>query len=223
MQSDGAFGPPSSWPDQDLIALSHDFSPELVLRAYTEGVFPMPLVDADFPDGVMSWWSPVERGIMPFDAVRISRSLRKSARKYRVSFDRCFDEVVARCADPSRDGGWIDATIAATYGELHRRGFAHSVEVWTADGQLAGGLYGIAIGGLFAGESMFHDPDIGRDASKVALVALLGVLDDGHDRLLDVQWVTPHLASLGAQPVQRDDYLQLLGAALQLPAVIWLC
>lgn len=221
MRLSGVFGPPASWPDQDLIAFSEEFDPDLVVEAYRAGVFPMPLREAGWPEGTMGWWSPVERGVLPLEFLRVPRSLRQSAKRYVTSVDAAFDEVVRRCADPGRPGGWIDDAIVACYGELHRRGVAHSVEVWTPSGELVGGLYGVAIAGLFAGESMFHDPVRGRDASKVALVRLAEVLDDGHDRLLDVQWVTGHLASLGAVAVDRDDYLDLLADALDLPAPAW--
>ena len=134
--------------------------------------------------------------------------------------DTAFEEVVAACGDPRRDAGWITRDIAEAYGELHRLGWAHSVEAWR-DGELAGGLYGVCIGGLFAGESMFHRV---RDASKVALVELVGILtgDGVEGRLLDVQWVTPHLATLGAVEVPRWRYLELLDRALSLaPPAPW--
>ncbi len=131
--------------------------------------------------------------------------------------DTAFSAVVEGCADPTRSGGWISAEIADGYRRLHELGWAHSVEAWDAQG-LAGGLYGVAIGGLFAGESMFHRRD---DASKVALVGLVGLVDllrDGvPDRLLDVQWTTPHLVSLGARDVPRAEYLERLSAALLCP------
>ena len=221
MRLSGVFGPASEWPGQDLVALSHEFDPDLVVEAYAAGVFPMPLHEADWPDDVMGWWSPMARGILPLEFLRVPRSLRKSARHYRTTTDAAFDEVIRRCADPRRTGGWIDDAVVDVYTELHRRGVAHSVEVWTPSGDLAGGLYGVSLGGLFAGESMFHDPVIGRDASKVALVALVDLLDDGFERLLDVQWVTPHLASLGAIEVDRDEYLALLADALDLPVPDW--
>jgi leucyl/phenylalanyl-tRNA--protein transferase len=132
-----------------------------------------------------------------------------------VRVDTAFDEVIRACADPSRDSGWIDEEIIDAYTELHDLGWAHSVEAWQ-DGRLVGGLYGVAIGGLFAGESMFHRV---ADASKVALVGLVDLLRDEYadQRLLDVQWSTPHLASLGVVEVRRSTYLDLLGCALELP------
>ncbi len=216
-----AFGPATSWPAQDLVAVSSEFDAELVLEGYRAGVFPMPLTQATFLSG-MSWWSPVRRGVLLLDGLRVTRSLRKSARHYRVSVDAAFSRVLAGCANPAREHGWIDAPIMEAYTVLHRRGFAHSIEVWTPAGELAGGLYGVNLGGLFAGESMFHDPRIGRDASKVALMALVDLLGaDGVDRFIDVQWSTPHLASLGVIEIDRDEYLALLDEALTLPPPVW--
>lgn len=221
MRLSGVFGPEADWPDQDLVALSLEFDVDLVVAAYRSGVFPMPLPESGWPDA-MGWWSPVHRGILPLDDLRVPRSLRKSARHFTVTADRAFAEVIERCADPGRPSGWIDARVIEVYTELHRLGVAHSVEAWTPSGDLAGGLYGVSIAGLFAGESMFHDPEFGRDASKVALLGLARVLDDGHeDRLLDVQWVTPHLATLGAVEVDRPDYLRLLSEALEVPGPDW--
>ncbi|HHU40407.1 MAG TPA: leucyl/phenylalanyl-tRNA--protein transferase [Propionibacterium sp.] len=220
MRLSGVFGPEAEWPDQDLIALSLEFDPDLVVAAYQSGVFPMPLPESGWPDA-MGWWSPTHRGILPLDDLRVTRSLRKSAKRYELTIDRAFGEVIDRCADPRRPMGWIDGRIQEVYGELHRRGIAHSIEAWTPAGDLAGGLYGISLGGLFAGESMFHEPGIGRDASKVALLGLARVLDDGHERLLDVQWVTDHLATLGAVAVERVDYLRLLSEALDVPGPDW--
>ena len=221
MALSGVFGPESSWPDQDLIALSSEFDADLVVAAYASGVFPMPLPESGWPDA-MGWWSPVHRGVLPLDDLRVTRSLRKAVRRYEVTVDVAFDEVLRRCADPRRPSGWIDGRIIEVYTELHRLGVVHSVEAWTPAGDLAGGLYGVSLGGLFAGESMFHDPVIGRDASKVALLGLATVLDDGVEgRLLDVQWVTDHLATLGAVEVDRPDYLRLLAEALELPQPAW--
>jgi leucyl/phenylalanyl-tRNA--protein transferase len=217
------FDDPSSWPAQDGVVRSSFITPDVTLDAYRHGVFPMPIHEWG-TDAWMWWWSPMRRAILPLGGLRVSRSLRKSARRYTVTIDRAFDDVIDRCADPHREGAWIDERILAVYRELHRRGFAHSVEVWTAEGDLAGGLYGVSIGGLFAGESMFHEPGIGTDASKVALLGLVATLraaGDADRRLLDVQWRTDHLATLGVIEIDRADYLGRLPAALTLPAPDW--
>ncbi len=130
-----------------------------------------------------------------------------------MTVDQAFGVVIEACADPDRPHGWINGPIVAAYTRLHELGWAHSLEVWRGD-DLVGGLYGVAVGGLFAGESMFHRA---RDASKVALVHLVDRLRDGGGRLLDVQWTTPHLVSLGAVDVPRPTYLDLLGEALEAP------
>jgi leucyl/phenylalanyl-tRNA---protein transferase len=212
------FGLESTWPRSDLIALSREFNPGIVLAAYRSGVFPMPA-----RRGLMGWYSPLKRAVIPLHALRVPRSLRKMVPRYHIRVDADFGAVLKGCADPRRTGGWIDDRIRAVYGELHQAGWVHTVEAWTSDGELAGGLYGVSVGGLFAGESMFHRPDIGRDASKVALVALVDYLRGagGDDRLLDVQWQTPHLASLGAIEVSRPEYLSRLRRALELPAPDW--
>ena len=212
------FGPPKRWRRDDLIGVSEIFDEDLVLAAYESGVFPMPV-----SAGLMGWYSPLVRGILPLDALRVTRSLRKMMGRYEVRVDTAFDAVLDGCGDPDRAHGWIDDDIRRIYQGLHRRGVVHSVESWTPDGELAGGLYGVSIGGLFAGESMFHRPDIGRDASKVALVALVERLNaaGGSDRLLDVQWQTPHLASLGVVEIPRKSYLGRLDEALRLPAPDW--
>ena len=216
--ADFPFGPPELWRHDDLVAVSRAFDPGLVLEAYRSGVFPMPA-----RAGLMGWWSPLHRAILPLDQLRVTRSLRKMTRRYEIRVDTDFDAVLAACGDPRRPDGWIDADIRRVYRQLHREGEVHSVEAWTADGQLAGGLYGVSLGGLFAGESMFHRPDIGRDASKVALVALVQILSaagaDG--RLLDVQWMTPHLQTLGVVEVPRQRYLELLARALELDDPDW--
>ena len=153
--------------------------------------------------------------MLPLSGLRVTRSMRQSARQFEIRVDTAFADVVAGCADPGREGGWIDDQIVAAYSELHRLGWAHSVEAWR-DGELAGGLYGVAIGGLFAGESMFSRA---RDASKVALMGLVDLLSDEHAdrRLLDTQWQTPHLATLGVIEIPRSDYLTRLERALDLP------
>jgi leucyl/phenylalanyl-tRNA--protein transferase len=194
----------------DLVATGGDWQPGTLLSAYRAGLFPMPLPDL----GEIGWFSPVERAVLPIHGLRVTRSMRQARRRFEVSLDQAFGEVVAGCADPARPGGWIDDAVRAGYEELHTLGWAHSLEVWR-DGRLAGGLYGLAIGGLFCGESMFH---VDRDASKVALMHLVRLLDDGvPGRLLDVQWATPHLTSLGVVVVGRTEYLRRLRHALALP------
>ncbi|MGN6781274.1 MAG: leucyl/phenylalanyl-tRNA--protein transferase [Marmoricola sp.] len=207
--------PPSRWAlvppegEDDLIGLGADLEPGTILAAYRLGLFPMPV------EGRLGWWSPVQRGVLPLDALRVSRSLRQSARRFEIRVDTAFEAVLDRCADPRRPGGWIDADIRFAYTALHRLGWTHSVETWR-DGELVGGLYGVAVGGLFAGESMFSHA---RDASKVALVALVDLLRDQHAqrRLLDTQWRTDHLASLGVVEIPRPAYLRRLADALTLP------
>src|SRR5436190_3949319 len=166
--------------DDDLIAVGADLAPGTLLAASRRGMFPMPepagfRLRRTIPSTV-GWWSPTLRGVLRLDGLEVSRSLRRSVRDFEIRVDSAFDEVVAACGDPQRPGAWIDDGIRAAYGELHRLGWAHSVESWQ-DGRLVGGLYGVAIGGLFAGESMFHRK---RDASKVALVGLVERLTDAH-------------------------------------------
>lgn len=207
--------PPEEGGPEDLVGAGADLEPGTLLAAYRRGLFPMP-ADASVTRGpTMLWWSPVERGVLPLDGLRVSRSLRASVRRSEIRVDTAFGEVVEACADPSRDGGWIDARVRAAYTRLHELGWAHSVETWR-DGELVGGLYGVAVGGLFAGESMFHRA---TDASKVALVALVDLLRDEHAdrRVLDVQWPTEHLTSLGVVGVPRARYLQLLAQAADVP------
>lgn len=201
-----------------MVGLGADLAPGTLLAAYRKGLFPMRLE----PGGPVAWWSPDPRGILPLDGLRVSRSLRRSCRRYRTTVDEAFGEVVRGCADPSRPHGWIDDEFVAAYTELHRLGWAHSIEVWddrdhevgSVGPALVGGLYGVAIGGAFAAESKFHRAN---DASKVAVVALVELLRAGGGALLDVQWTTEHLASLGVVDVSRDDYGRRLEAALALP------
>ena len=218
--------PPSKWTfpdparaaDGEVIGLGGDLEPGTLLAAYRAGIFPMPLGRRR-----LAWWSPEPRGILPLDGLHFARRLRRSDRRFEIRVDTAFAEVVEACADPRRPGAWIDPAIRAAYVRLHRLGWAHSVEAWSADGELAGGLYGVAIGGLFAGESMFHRA---TDASKVALLHLVELLSAGEGgaeaaaragRLLDVQWCTEHLASLGAVEVTRERYGEMLEEALRLP------
>ena len=210
--------PPSRWrlpsageaDETGVVGVGADLAPGTLLAAYRSGLFPMPVGGGRR----IAWWSPDPRGILPLDRLRVTRSLRQSCHRYEIRVDTAFDQVMAACADPRRDGGWINPAVVTAYTHLHQLGWAHSVETWDDQGRLVGGLYGVAIGGLFAGESMFHHA---RDASKVALVALVERLVAGDAQLLDVQWSTPHLASLGVIEVARPVYLELLGQAVRRP------
>jgi len=203
-----SFPPSAQWPDQDVVATGADLDPATLIGAYRHGLFPMEL---QARGRALAWWSPDPRGIVPLDRLRVTRSMRQSARHFEVRIDTCFADVMRGCAAPTREGAWITDEFIAAYTTLHQLGWAHSVEVFDRDGRLAGGLYGVRINRLFAGESMFH---IGRDASKVALMALVELMRDSGMTLLDVQWSTDHLASLGAVEVSRDAYLALLADAV---------
>ena len=189
--------------------LGADTEPGTILAAYRAGLFPMP-VEAEGP---MGWWSPDPRGVLRLDALHVSRSLRHSMRGFEFKVNSSFAEVLDACADPARPHGWIDSRIRDAYIRLHELGWVHSVETWRTD-ELVGGLYGVALGGLFAGESMFYRVD---DASKAALVALAQALEDGTNRLIDVQWRTRHLASLGVEEWPRARYLAALPGLLANP------
>ena len=198
---------------EDLIGIGADLEVATLYEAYTAGVFPMGVGVHGGPP--LGWWSPDPRGILRPGRLRVSRSLRKVLPRFEVRVDTAFEQVVHGCADPAREGRWITDEMAAAYLRLHEAGWAHSVEAWQ-EGELAGGLYGVAIGGLFAGESMYHTV---RDASKVALVGLYDVVNEDGDtrRLIDVQWRTAHLATLGVTEVPRGEYLRLLEVALMAP------
>jgi leucyl/phenylalanyl-tRNA---protein transferase len=181
-------------------------SAELLLHAYRNGVFPMAM-----DDGEIAWFSPDPRAIIPLDEnFHVPHGLRRTLKKQRfeVRFDTAFDDVIQACANRSET--WINPEIIASYANLHGLGFAHSVEAWR-NGRLVGGLYGVSLGGAFFGESMYHEE---RDASKVALHALVERLRERRFSLLDTQWMTPHLQSFGAYEVPRRIYLQSLAAAL---------
>ena len=194
-----------------LLATGGDLEPATLLAAYSHGVFPWPA------DGVdLLWWSPDPRAVLPPDRVHVSRSLARTLRHggFRVTVDAAFEDVIAGCAERRDDEGtWITPAIRAAYARLHRLGWAHSVEVWV-EGALAGGLYGVSVGGLFAAESMFHRA---TDASKIALVALAQHARVVGVELVDVQMPTPHLASMGAVTMSRDDYLAALERAVTRP------
>lgn len=191
-----------------------EITSQLLLQAYAAGVFPM-------ADGANSkeifWVDPKERGIIPLGALHVSKSLRKTVKRddYQVRLNTRFIEVVRACAD--REDTWINAEILSLYHDLYQSGYAHSVEVWK-DGALCGGLYGVSIGGAFFGESMFSNH---RDASKIALVHLVARLMSGGFSLLDTQFLTPHLKTMGGIEISRAQYRSRLEAALKLPADFW--
>ena len=185
-----------------------DLTPRLLLTAYASGVFPM--AESAESDEIF-WFNPELRGVMPLDGLHVSRSLRKTmrARRFKVTANQCFSAVMAACAD--REETWINPEITALYTELHEIGHAHSIEVWQG-GELAGGLYGVSLGAAFFGESMFSRQS---NASKIALVGLMARLNLGGFKLLDMQFITPHLASLGGVEIAREDYQAQLETALK--------
>jgi leucyl/phenylalanyl-tRNA---protein transferase len=211
--------PPNRWQlplpqaadEHDLVGVGADLAPGTLVAAYQSGLFPMPLGRRMLGRQMIGWWSPDPRGVIPLDGLRVSRSLRRSCLRYEVRWNTAFSAVMAACADPHRPDGWITTEFLDAYGRLHELGWAHSVETYDGTGTLVGGLYGVRIGGFFAGESMFHRA---TDASKVALVALVERMRAESMCLLDVQWNTPHLATLGAIDVPRDEYLDLLVDAI---------
>lgn len=197
------------WPK--LTHFGSQWDPEVILQAYRRGLFPMPFeIDGQF--STIGWWSPAQRAIFYPERINVSRSLRRDLPNFTVTFNQQFEEVVKACGDPSRPQGWIDDNVVAAYLELHRMGHAHSVEVWQ-QGELVGGLYGLALGGVFAGESMFHKV---TNASKVALVHLGKWLSDGQGRIIDSQWMTEHLGSLGAVEISRTEYCELLASKISI-------
>ncbi|AKU17157.1 leucyl/phenylalanyl-tRNA--protein transferase [Luteipulveratus mongoliensis] len=196
----------------DLVAVGADLEPGTILSAYRLGLFPMGL--GTHGRAPIGWWGPVRRGVLLHGDLHVSRSLRRSMRRFHVTVDAEFDAVLDGCADPSRSGRWITDDIRTAYRRLHDLGWAHSIEVWEGE-DLVGGLYGMAVGGLFAGESMFHHA---TDASKAAVLALdrLVYADGDPRRVIDVQWRTPHLATLGVREISRTAYLTALSEALEL-------
>ena len=183
-------------------------SPDLLLNAYRCGIFPM----AENKDGEIRWYETKRRAIFPLEGLKVTRSLRQTLNKkiYSVRLNTAFESVIRRCAD--REETWISESIIRSYCELYKMGFAYSVESWRHE-ELVGGLYGVALGGAFFGESMFSTM---RDASKVALVGLVGQLLERRYALLDAQFMTPHLESLGAVEISQTEYLLQLRVALRL-------
>jgi leucyl/phenylalanyl-tRNA---protein transferase len=206
--------PPATTANRDgLVAVGGDLSVERLLLAYRSGIFPWPIFD----DDLMTWFSPDPRAILELDRLHVSRSLAKVLRKqtFRITVNQAFAQVLRGCAAPAPDrpSTWITEDLLAAYEAMHAHGHAHSVEVWLDDA-LVGGLYGVSVGGLFAGESMFSRVS---NASKVALVELVRILRGRNFQLLDIQQATPHMLRMGAVEISRREYLQRLQAALQHP------
>lgn len=207
--------PPELGEPEGLVGVGGDLDPATLLRAYADGVFPW------FSDGdPVLWWSPDPRAVIELDGLHVSRRLARTIRggKFRVTADRAFEAVMRGCGEDREEGTWVTAEMLAGYTELHRLGHAHSVEVWRGE-ELAGGIYGVAVGGLFAGESMFHRV---TDASKVALVSLVERLRRRGFVLFDVQMTTDHTARMGAVNIPRTDYLRRLRAATKLQNISFL-
>lgn len=191
------------------VAIGGDLEPGTLLSAYRSGLFPMPVGRR----GRLGWWSPDPRAILPVEGFHRSRSLQRSMRHFELRVDTAFESVVRACGDPGRPHGWITPEIVEAYVRLHDLGWAHSIETWHDD-QLVGGLYGVGIGAFFAGESMFHHR---TDASKAAVAGLAALMAGTPHALVDVQWSTPHLASLGVIEIERGDYLDRLRVAVHEP------
>jgi leucyl/phenylalanyl-tRNA--protein transferase len=202
------FPSPDLWPDDDdIVAAGADLETDTLLYAYAHGMFPMFVNKRN-----LAWWSPVDRGVIPLDGLRVTRSMQQSAKKFTCTVNRSFTEVMTLCGSMRTDGNWINQHFIDAYTGLHEEGHAHSVEVWNEAGELVGGLYGVRINKFFAGESMFH---IETDASKVALLYLVQLMTLDGMELLDTQWRTDHLESLGCIAIPREKYLQLLASAIQ--------
>ena len=202
------------WPK--LTRFGSNWNPDTLLTAYSCGLFPMPY-EIDGSESAIGWWSPKSRAIFYPNEIRVSRSLKSAMRKFTVTVNRDFESVIRACGNPQRESGWINEQVISAFLSLHELGQAHSIEVWDESDQLAGGLYGLELGGVFAGESMFH---VAKNASKVALAHLGQLLDDGSGRIIDTQWMTSHLESMGAKPIERREYCQILPKLLDIPPVI---
>jgi leucyl/phenylalanyl-tRNA--protein transferase len=198
--------------NRDGSARMTTITPQILLRAYAAGIFPMA---ESAEDNALYWVEPDERGVIPLGGLKISRSLRRAVKRqtFEIAIDRDFASVIAACAEktPDRKSTWINSRIKSLYTQLHRIGAAHSVECWK-DGKLAGGLYGVRIGAVFFGESMFSRA---TDASKVALVHLVARLNAGRFKLLDAQFINAHLSTLGAVAMPKAEYHRALEEALE--------
>jgi len=207
------FPDPRTAPGDEPVAWGGDLEPATLLDAYSHGIFPWP------SHGTIYWWSPDPRAVFPLDRIHVSRSLRRTRRqgRLRCTVDADFRGVITGCAHRPGEGTWITPAMVQAYRRLHELGYAHSVETWAEDGELVGGVYGIALGGAFMGESMFARVS---DASKVALVHLAERLHAGGFVLLDAQVPNPHLQSLGAMAMPRASFLDALQTALDIHAAL---
>ena len=199
---------PAAADAQGFVAIGGDLRPATLLRAYRRGVFPW--YDESIP---ICWWSPDPRAILPLDHLHVSRRLARTLRsgRFRTTLDLDFAGVIHGCAENRGDGTWLVPEMIAAYERLHELGHAHSIEVWHGDA-LAGGLYGVGIGGFFSAESMFHRV---TDASKAAVVSLVNRLREGGFQLLDIQFLTAHTARLGGVEIPRSEYLRRLAIAVE--------
>lgn len=207
------FPDPRTAAGDEPLAYGGDLRVDTLCEAYSHGIFPWP-----GDSGTIWWWSPDPRAVIPIGGLHLSRSLRRTLRagRLRCTSDTAFAAVVEACAQRPGAGTWITREMRRAYGHLHHSGWAHSVEVWDHDGRLVGGLYGVSAGRVFCGESMFH---LASDASKIAMVVTMRVLAAGGFDLFDVQLPTPHLRSMGAVEMDRDQYLDLLAEGLEQRAV----
>lgn len=196
----------------DLICLGADLEPSTLIYAYAHGLFPMYVETGIKEPKSLGWFSPQKRGIFELNEFHVSKSTKRNAKKFNYRFNTDFEGVMKKCMDIERPHGWITQDFVSAYLRLNELGFAQSFEVYL-DGELVGGVYGVTIGKFFAGESMFHTV---RDASKVALMHLVDTLRQRQMLLFDTQWVTPHLASLGASTIMRSEYLRRLGHTLNI-------
>jgi len=205
-----AFPDPRSFDREGLVAIGGDLHEERLLAAYRAGIFPW------YAEGYLPmWWSPDPRGMLDAQSLHVSRSLRRvlTRGRFELTWNRCFGRVMHECGSNRPDGSWIIPEMVEAYAGLHRRGQAHSLEVWNGS-ELVGGTYGVQVGAFFAAESMFHRR---TDMSKVALVALVRSLFAAGIELLDVQFATPHLQTLGAFETPREEYLRRLGVVRSRP------
>jgi leucyl/phenylalanyl-tRNA--protein transferase len=202
------------WPK--LTNFGSNWDSETLISAYRVGLFPMPY-EIGGKESAIGWWSPKSRAIFYPGQIYVSTSLKSAVKKFSVTVNQDFEAVLRACGNPDRESGWINENVISAFTALHQMGVAHSIEVWDNEGRLAGGLYGIELGGVFAGESMFHAT---KNASKVALVHLGELLNDGSGRIIDTQWMTSHLESMGAKPIDRGEYCRLLPSLMAIPPIL---